>query len=256
MRPNPLREAHAAKRPALIGWSGMGSPYAAELVGSSGVDAVLVDMQHGQVYLEQAMLCLQAIGATGATPLARCTDRNFGEINKLLDSGAMGIVCPMIDTAEQAADFVSICTYPPVGRRSFGPLRATIYYGEDYFAMANAGGILKIVMIETKTGLANADAIMATPGVDAVLIGPSDMSLALTDNPTINFKEGPLPVAMKSILETAHKHGKLAYAWCSTAEMAQAMVRMGFDGVVPGNDAAVLRAAYQERVKAIRSVTP
>jgi 4-hydroxy-2-oxoheptanedioate aldolase len=251
MRRNPLLERHAARSPAILGWTGMGSPYAAELVGSSGVDAVVVDMQHGQVYLDQALVCLQAIGSTGATPMARCSDRNFGEINKLLDGGAMGIICPMIDTPEQAADFVSMCLYPPVGRRSFGPLRATVFAGDDYFANANKD-VLKIVMIETRLALDNADAIMAVPGVDGVLIGPSDMSLSLTGSPVVKWQDGPLAAAITQVLAAAHGAGKLAYVWCTTVEMCQAMVAKGFDGVVPSADAAVLRTAYQERVKAIR----
>jgi 4-hydroxy-2-oxoheptanedioate aldolase len=253
MRPNRLKETLASGKPAIIGWTGLGSSFAAEILGVTGVDAVLVDCQHGQVFIEQAVSCLQGISASGVTPLARCTDRIFGEINKLLDSGAMGIVCPMIETADQAADFVSMCTYPPKGRRSFGPTRAVVYYGDDYFSKAN-DEVLKIVMIETRTGLSNADAIMQTPGVDGVLVGPGDLSLSLTDNPAINFNSGALPDAMKLIVKAAHDAGKQAWAWCNGVDMAAAAIGMGFDAVVPGPDAAVLRMAYADRVKAIRAL--
>jgi 4-hydroxy-2-oxoheptanedioate aldolase len=121
-----VRDLMAAGQTALVGWCGIGNSYAAELMGHGGFDGVVIDLQHGQVYLDQAVPMLQALSATPATPLARASENNFFEINKLLDSGAYGVIVPMIDTVEDARRVVDAVRYPPLGRRSYGPARGLL----------------------------------------------------------------------------------------------------------------------------------
>ena len=251
MRPNRLKQIFAAKQTAIGGWCAIPDSYAAEVMAHCGYDTVVVDLQHGPLYLDAAVPMLQAISTTDAVPMARCSANNFFEINKLLDAGAYGIICPMIDTASDARAFVSACRYPPQGTRSFGPTRGFLYGGPDYYAHANET-LLAWAMIETPKGMENLDAICAVDGLDGVFVGPSDLSLALGVSPSPNWRKPPLSEALAKILAAAHAAGKLAGIFCVSAEFAVEMKAMGFDFVVHANDAAILREAAQRGVATIR----
>jgi len=251
MRPNGVRERNRAGKPAIVGWVSFDSLFAAELIGHAGFDAVIVDLQHGPFHLDTAIGMMQALSSTPATPMARCPALDFGTINKLLDGGAWGIVCPMIDTPEQAREFVSACRYPPAGTRSFGPARGLLYGGPDYFDRANET-IETWAMIETAEGLRNLEAICAVDGLDGVFVGPGDLSLALGLPPTPRWREGPLADALDRILQGAKAAGRRAGIFCTTKEMAADMRRAGFDFIVPGFDALHLTAAAREWVAAAR----
>ena len=251
MRPHRLREAFAARQPAFGGWMSINSPYAAEVMGHAGFDTVVVDLQHGPLYLDAAVPMLQALSSTPATPMARCSQNDFGEINKLLDAGAYGIICPMIDSADDARAFVDACRYPPAGRRSFGPTRGILYGGPDYFDHAN-DTIVAYAMIETPDGLRNLDAICAVPGLDGIFVGPSDLSLALGAPPAPKWRQPPLSDALAKILQATKAAGKMAGIFCASREFAADAAKMGFDFVVLANDAVMLRAAAGDWLAAAR----
>jgi 4-hydroxy-2-oxoheptanedioate aldolase len=251
MRKNAVKALMASGRTALVGWSSIGNGYAAELMGHAGFDAVVVDMQHGQVYLDQAIPMLQALSSTPATPLARVSQNNFFEINKILDSGAYGVIVPMIDTADDAARVVDAVRYPPMGRRSYGPARGLLYGGADYHAHAD-DEMLAFAMIETPRGLADVDAIAAVPGIDGLFVGPADLSLALGVPPSPKWRDEPLRGAIARILASARAHGKFAGIFCTGPEMGIEMRELGFDMVVPANDATLLRGAAQSWCDRIR----
>ncbi len=252
MRPNRIRELFAAKTCATMGWIALNSTYSAELMGHAGFDTVVVDLQHGPLYLDAAVPLLQALSSTPAMPMARCSDNNFFEINKLLDAGAYGIICPLIDTPEDAARFVSACRYPPQGTRSFGPTRGILYGGADYAEHAN-DTILALGMIETAQGMANLKAICETPGLDGVFIGPADLSFALGVKPPPRWTESPLTEALDRIRDAAHAAGKMAGIFCGSTQMAIDMKKRGFDIVMNGMDALMLRATAEQNVKAVRT---
>lgn len=251
MRANRLQQIFAAKQTAIGGWCAIPDSYCAELMGHSGYDTVVVDLQHGPLYLDAAVPMLQALSSTDAVPMARCSANSFGEINKLLDAGAYGIVCPMIDSADDARALVSACRYPPAGTRSFGPTRGFLHGGPDYFAHAN-DTILVWAMIETPKGLANLEEICAVPGLDGIFVGPSDLSLALGVCPSPKWRQPPLSDALARVLAAAHRAGRLAGIFCVSVEFAIEMRQMGFDFVVHANDASILREAAQAGVAAIR----
>src|ERR1700737_1575156 len=123
--------------PAVTAWVSIDSPYLAEVLSYCGYDAVTIDLQHGMFGLDGAIALLQAVSAGPAVPMARCPSHDHSTIGKLLDAGAFGIVCPAIDSAVEAAAFVSACRYPPTGRRSFGPSRGLLYGGPDYVEHAD-----------------------------------------------------------------------------------------------------------------------
>jgi len=251
MRRNALKALMASGQTALLGWAGIGNGYAAELMGHSGFDAVAVDLQHGQVHLDQAIGMLQALSSTPATPMARVSENGFAEINKILDSGAYGVIVPMIDTADDARRVVDAVRYPPLGRRSYGPARGFLYGGADYHAHAN-DEMLAFAMIETPQGLENLDAIAAVEGLDGLFIGPGDLSLALGVSPVPNWRAEPLRGAIDRIFSAARAHGKFIGIFCTSIEMAIEMRAAGFDMVVPANDATLLRSAAQGWCNRIR----
>src|SRR5690606_38044485 len=155
---------------------------------------VCVDMQHGAVDYSDAVGMLQAIHAQGATPIARVPSNDLATIGKVLDAGALGVVVPLVNTAEEAAAAVAACRYPPNGGRSFGPVRASTVIGSR--DPRDLEQIVVAVMVETREGLDNVDEIAATPGLDAIYVGPADLALALDLPPAY---ERPEPVPTEAI---------------------------------------------------------
>ena len=173
---------------------------------------------------------------------------------KALDFGAYGILVPLINTAEDAAKAVAACRYPPVGMRSSGPVRAVHYGGPDYVAKAN-DEIVVMGMVETKEGLANLDAICATPGLDAIYIGPSDLAFAIGMNPR---PDNPDPVHMATcdkIRDTAHKHGKKACMHCASGTFAAGAVKRGYDLVMVTSDLASMMAGVKKHLDDLKTAT-
>jgi 4-hydroxy-2-oxoheptanedioate aldolase len=229
----------------------MDSAYLAEVLSHCGFDTVVVDLQHGMFGLDRAITLLQAVSAGPAIPMARCPSVAASTIGKLLDAGAYGIVCPAVDTAEQAAAFVRACRYPPIGERSFGPSRGLLYGGADYAAHANAT-VLTWAMIESRRALDELDTILATPGLDGVYVGPNDLALSLGESPASARLPDAVRAALAEIATAARDHRRWAGVFCSDAAVAREMVELGFHLVTPGNDVGLLRSAAHERLTAIR----
>src|ERR1700712_2584502 len=206
MRPNRLRQIWATGLPAIGGWCSMPGGFSAELMASMGWDAVTIDPQHGVIGYAEMLAMLHAISTTAAVPLVRVSWNQPGEIMRALDSGAYGVICPMINDAAECAAFVQACRYPPEGFRSSGPTRAVVYGGPDYLAKAN-GEMLTFAMVETAAGLANVEAIVATPGLDGVYIGPSDLSLGLGGPPGQDQDAPMLMAAFDKILAACKAAG-------------------------------------------------
>src|SRR5437763_949316 len=178
MRPNKIKQLWSENKPVTLGWLSIANTFTAEVMARQGFDALCVDLQHGTAEMSDVLPMLQAISQTDTVPVVRVAWNEPAKIMKALDLGAMCIIVPLVNTAEEAAKAVAACRYPPVGMRSSGPVRAVHYAGADYQANAN-DEIVVMGMVETKEGLANLDGICATPGLDAVYIGPSDLSFAL-----------------------------------------------------------------------------
>jgi 4-hydroxy-2-oxoheptanedioate aldolase len=177
MRPNETKRALREGKPALGIMVSSISPLAAEAVANVGFDWVMVDLQHGEPELSNVLSLLQGISTTGATPFVRVPINEFVPINRALDLGAYGIVVPLVNTPEEAAIAVHAAKYPPMGARSWGPVRGAIYGGGDYFRESN-DEIALMVMIETAEAVRNVRAIIATEGIDGCYIGPNDLSIS------------------------------------------------------------------------------
>src|SRR6476646_2682851 len=164
------------------GWCGLPSPIVAELVGREGFPAVTLDGQHGLWDTASVLAAVAQVRQGGAAPIVRIPVGDFATVSRALDFGAEGIIAPMINTVEDARAFVSVAKYPPTGERSWGPHRAMMLGNipdqKTYLREANELTVT-FAMIETRTALANLDAIAAIEGIDALFVGPSDLSIAL-----------------------------------------------------------------------------
>jgi 4-hydroxy-2-oxoheptanedioate aldolase len=179
---NSAKAKMAAGQPAFGYALELGSPIAAELMATTGVDFIMIDTQHGSFGPDSTISALMAITAGGAaTPMARVAFNDYTRIGRLLDEGALGIVVPMVHTAEAARAAADACRFPPLGTRSWGWGRAG-RSGDDYGDAVNAQ-IFVAVQIESAEAAANAEAILATPGVDGCWIGPGDLALSLGLHP-------------------------------------------------------------------------
>jgi 4-hydroxy-2-oxoheptanedioate aldolase len=254
---NGLRAIWAEGRASLNGWCSIGNPFTAEIMAAGGFDSVTVDMQHGALDYTDLLPMLQAMRASGATLMARVPWLDAGHVMKALDAGCEGVICPMIGTAEEAARLVSYMRYPPDGVRSYGPTRAAFAHGGDYMAGAN-GRILALAMIETAEGLANLDAIAATPGLDGIYVGPNDLTLSVSAGrlPSgLDREEPEMQVNLKAIAEACARHGRIAGIHCGTADYAARAVGWGYRMVTVGGDVRFLSAGASEAVSAFRRLT-
>ena len=254
---NKLKSLWAEGKPALNGWCSIGSPFAAEIMVAQGFDSVTVDMQHGALDYSAVLPMFQAMRASGAVLMARVPWNEPGVIMKALDAGAYGIICPMVNTAEDAARFVKCLRYPPRGERSYGPTRVSFAAGANYAAEAN-DNILGFAMIETVEGFANVEAIAATPGLDGLYIGPADLTLALTQGrlaPGFDREEPEMVAAIQTILAAAKKAGIRAAIHCGTPDYAARAIGWGFDLTTVGGDSRFLAAAAGAAVASFRKLT-
>ena len=254
MRPNKMKQIWRDGKWVNMGWLSVSHGFTAEVMARQGFDALVVDMQHGLTDMNDVWPMLQAISQTDTVPVVRVPWNDPATIMKALDFGAYGILVPLINTAEDAAKAVAACRYPPVGMRSSGPIRAVHYGGADYVANAN-NEIVVMGMIETKEGLANLDDICATPGLDAVYIGPADLSFALGMAPRA---DNPDPLHMATcdkIRDTAHKHGIKACMHCASAAFAAAAVKRGFDLIMLTSDLASMIAGVRRQLDDLKAAT-
>ncbi|HSV55208.1 MAG TPA: aldolase/citrate lyase family protein, partial [Burkholderiaceae bacterium] len=171
---------------------------------------------------------------------------------KALDAGAYGVICPMVSTREDAQRLVAYTHYAPRGTRSFGPVRAALYGGADYAQHANET-IVTFAMIETAQALDNLDDILSVEGLDAVYIGPSDLSLALGCKPTFDDVDAPVAQAIDHILARAKAHGLVAGIHNGTPESALARIAKGFQFVTVSSDALLIAAGAQQVISKMRA---
>src|SRR5690242_4032176 len=137
MRPNRIKACWQRDESVVNGWLTLPTSIPAEVMAHEGWDSLTIDLQHGLIDYQTAVTILQAISTTATVPLVRVPWLEPGIIMKALDAGAYGIICPIINSAEEAARFVAACRYPPAGVRSCGPIRANVYAGPGYVAGAN-----------------------------------------------------------------------------------------------------------------------
>jgi 4-hydroxy-2-oxoheptanedioate aldolase len=249
MRTNGVRAAWAGDRGALGAWLTIPSGFSAEIVGHAGFDWACVDLQHGVIDYAQMVVMLQAMSATATTPLVRVPWNEQGIIGKALDAGARGVIVPMVNSPEEAERAVCSCRYAPAGSRSYGPLRANYSVGFDYFDNANAD-VLCIVMIETREAVARVDDILSVPGIDAVYVGPADLSITLGLPPAPDHDAAVFTDAIARILESCRDHGVVP-GIAGNQKTAPKRLEQGFRLVEVASDARLLGLGAGEALQAV-----
>ncbi|MEZ5925038.1 MAG: aldolase/citrate lyase family protein [Hyphomicrobiaceae bacterium] len=255
MRANRIKEIWAKGETVLNGWCAIPSSISAELMAHQAFDSVCIDLQHGAIDYQTSLSMLQAISTTDRVPLARIPWNDPAIVGKMLDAGAYGLICPMVNTREECERFVGACRYAPDGYRSVGPLRASLYAGADYWKHANKT-VLTFAMIETKQAVAKLDEIMSVPGLDAIYVGPSDLSVSMGENAGFDPKFPEVLKAIETIAKTAKKHGVVAGIHTGSVAYALQMVEMGYRFVTYLSDFRILQIATDKGVKAFRAGKP
>jgi 4-hydroxy-2-oxoheptanedioate aldolase len=239
-------------------WCGLGAPIVAELIAREGFGAVAFDQQHGLYDMATTAAGIASARLTGAAPVVRIPLGDFSVASRVLDFGAEAVIAPMINTPADARALVMATKYPPIGERSWGPHRATTLGGIDdqkvYLRDANDLTIV-FAMIETRTALTNLDAIVAEPGIDGVFVGPSDLSIALSNGAVLDPVSAEVEREVDTILAAAKKANKIAGAYCATAERALELKRRGFRFLAIGSDVGFLRVGTTAVTKALKSKT-
>ena len=226
-------------------WVSIPSPSVAEILSGVGMDWLLLDAEHGPSGDEAIEDLCRAMKGTGVVPLIRVAGNDPFLIKKALDRGAMGVICPLVNTEEEARAAVEACRYPPDGIRGVAGTRANAFGSdlEEYFRRWNEE-VLVVVQIETREALSNVESIAGVPGVDALFIGPNDLSANLGlfgqyDHP--EFIE-----AVGRVLAAARNAGKASgYMAFSSGETLHCVDR-GIQFIAAGTDARLLQKAAED----------
>ena len=249
---NKLKARIAAGKACVNGWLAIPSGFSAEVMAQCGWDSVTVDMQHGVQDYSTMVQCFQAMTAHPVTPLVRVPWNEPGIIGKVLDGGAWGVICPMVNTPAEAKALASACLYPPKGKRSNGPIRAAAY-GEasPYQSIAN-DEVLVIPMIETQEAIDNIDAILDVPGIGGIYVGPSDLGFSLGMKPMLDREEPEIFPIYEKLVKATGRRGQFAGIHNATGAYAARMIGMGFRFVTLANDSALMARAAREQIAITR----
>jgi 4-hydroxy-2-oxoheptanedioate aldolase len=181
MRPNPIKRLLKEGKPAVGTWLTLGSVLAARFLARAGWDWLTVDTEHNAIGIETAANSFAAIADAGGVALARVPANRHDHIKRVLDTGAHGVVVPMVNTRQEALEAVSACLYPPAGTRSVGGAAHALNFAAspaDYYAKAN-DEILVVLQCEHIQAVHDFDAVYSVPGIDAVFVGPNDLAASM-----------------------------------------------------------------------------
>lgn len=231
----------------FLGWSMIADPMLAGFLARAGFDAVLLDQQHGTYDYKSSCAAITEVALAGKSSLVRVPVGDFAMVSRMLDAGAAGIVAPMINTVSDAEALAAAAKFPPVGQRSWGPDRAMwlsgLRNGADYLAGANDRA-LTIAMCETEAGIADLEAILAVQGIDGVLVGPADLSIALSKGAVIDPLGSAVTAALGEIARKTRAAGKIPCAFAPSPARAREMVGMGYQLVSVEYDALTIVNAF------------
>src|SRR6266567_8448880 len=238
------------------GWCGLPYPLITEILAREGFPAVTLDGQHGLWDTASIVSGVAQVRQSGAAAIVRIPVGEFATASRALDFGAEGIIAPMINTQADARAYVSFTKFPPIGERSWGPHRSTTLANmpdqKVYLREAN-NLTVSFAMDETRTALENVEAIAATPGIDALFLGPADLSIALSNGANVDPMSGEVDRELDRITAAATKAGKVMGAYCHSVERAVALAKRGVRFLAVGSDMGFLRAGAAAAFKALKS---
>ena len=252
MKQQSLRNCWLEGKGAINAWCSIPSAVTAEMMSMNDFDSITIDMQHGLVDYQMALNMLQVISGSGKTPMVRVPWNEPGIIMKSLDAGALGIICPMINTPEDATNFVGATKYAPVGHRSSGPTRAMMVHGSEYHNESN-DNIISLAMIETVEALDNVEKIAATEGLTGIYIGPSDLSISMGYKPGLDRSEPEMVEAIKRI-ETACINNNIKVGiHCLSPSYLKDKLSNGYSLATLASDVRIYSAGITDNLKQARS---
>jgi 4-hydroxy-2-oxoheptanedioate aldolase len=229
------------------------SPDVAEIIGQSGVDVAMIDHEHGIGGLRDFVAQDRAIQASSMRAMVRTPGHDYPYMQRLLDAGARALVCPGIDTPEQAQAFVRACRYPPRGARGAGAGARAARYGSEtvYYEQALEDDLLLVAQIESAEAVEYVDAICATPGIDMLLIGPRDLSASIG---ALNQFDNPeLWRLIDRAAERIRASGKYLASTLHPGRTVADMFRHGYDLVLAGKDVDFLVDGAKALVQAAKA---
>jgi 4-hydroxy-2-oxoheptanedioate aldolase len=236
-------------------WCGLPYPLLAETLARDSFVAVTIESQHGLWDVGGIRDGIAAVRQGGAAPIVRVPLNDFALVSRALDFGAEGIIAPMINTPADARAFAAAAKFPPTGERSWGPHRAMTLGGvpdmATYLREAN-DHIVTLAMIETRTALQNFDAIVGTPGIDGFFLGPSDLSIALSDGKNVDPLSKEVDAHLDTMIAGAQRARKIPGAYCHSAERAAALAERGVKFLAVSSDLSMLRAGAAAVLKVLK----
>lgn len=250
--PRSLREIVSERQAAYGGWCTIPSAFATEIVSASGCDWLCIDLQHGLVGEEAMRVMVQAAAIRKTPALVRVAWNEPSAIMRALDAGADGVIVPMVNTAEEARRAAAASHYPPVGSRSWGPLRSTMAQPGFNPAIGNEQAVC-LVMIETVEAFENSEEILSEPGVDGVFVGPNDLCISHTGS-CDGAESLPRQLEMmEHIAQVALQRGLVAGTMCSSGDDVLRWQRMGYTLLSLPSEAALLANAIAGEIRAARA---
>ena len=245
MKPNPVKQALKAGKPAVGTWLSLGSITATRFLARSGFSWLTVDIEHSLVDWETATHMFASIADAGCTALARVPANRHDHIKRVLDNGAHGVVVPMVNSRQEAEDAVAAMLYPPRGNRSVGGSVHALNFGtsaNDYYAHVD-DELLVVLQCEHIKAVEDADAIFSVPGIDAIFVGPNDLAASMRSKDGRPASAEATNQAMKHILATCKKHKVAPGLHCGSAEEANLRIEEGWQFIAIGSELKMLLTA-------------
>lgn len=240
----------------LTSWSGVPDALTVELLAGQGFDAVTLDMQHGGHHEDSVLRCLVPVLRAGRHSIVRIPVGRFDMASRALDFGAEAVIAPMINSADDARRFAAAMKYPPIGERSWGPTFGFPRQGKGDFAQwlhDSNGRTLAIAMVETRAAVDALDGILETPGIDAVFLGPSDLSIAWSNGGTVDPLLDDMMETVEDVARRALRAGKCCAIYVVDPASAGRFVAMGYRLLAMGSEQTLLKLGSEALLKAVRS---
>jgi 4-hydroxy-2-oxoheptanedioate aldolase len=253
MKKNPVKAALRAGRPQVGTWLSLGNLMAARVMARAGFPWLTVDLEHSPIDWSEAGMLFGAIADAGCVPLARVPRGDHDHIKRVLDAGAFGIVVPMVNTVAEAKAAIAAAKYPPQGNRSVGGTLHALNFDAasgDYYKHAN-DEILVILQTESPEGVDNAEAIYSLPGVDAIFVGPNDLTFQMRGPDGVDPSPQQLEAMLQRVLAAGKKVGTPVGLHVMSTEAVQQRITEGWQFIALGSELRMMVSTAQQWVSAL-----
>lgn len=253
MKKNPVKAALRDGLPQVGTWLSTGDLMATRVMARTGFPWLTVDMEHSPIDWSQAGALFGAIADAGCVPLARVPRGDHDLIKRVLDAGAFGIVVPMVNTVEQAREAIAAAKYPPTGTRSLGGTLHAINFDaspSDYFKRAN-DEILVILQTESPEGVKNAEAIYSLPGVDAIFVGPVDLTAQMRNADGVDPSPDEFEAMLQRVLAAGKKVGTPVGLHVQSIEAVKQRIAEGWQFIALGSELRMMTHTAQQWTAAL-----